>query len=204
MKLIDLTHTFTRQMPLYPGDPTPEFAHTATIQKDGHNAFTIKTHMHVGTHIDAPFHMLEGGKLLSSFPVEHFFGRGCLLDARGKEKIDIELLEGKVIDHESIVLIFTGHDKKFGQPAYYETYPEISEALAQKFIDAGVKIVGMDTPSPDQPPFTIHKMLLGNDILLLENLTHLEKLLGVEKFDIMAFPPKLEADGSPVRVVAKH
>ena len=102
-----------------------------------------------------------------------------------------------------IVLVLTGFYKKFGQAEYYEKYPEITEDFAKKLVDLGVKIVGVDTPSPDRPPFNIHKLLLKNDVLIIENLTNLEKLLGIKKFEIFAFPPNFDVEGSPVRVVAK-
>ena len=63
-------------------------------------------------------------------------------------------------------------------------------------------MVGMDTPSPDHAPYKVHKILLGNEILILENLTNLEQLLN-KNFEVIALTPKLEADAAPARVVAK-
>jgi len=75
MKYIDLTHTFDAQMPVYPGDPIPEFTQVADLHKEGYTDYQIKTGMHVGTHMDAPLHMLEGGKRLSDIAVEKFLGK---------------------------------------------------------------------------------------------------------------------------------
>jgi kynurenine formamidase len=66
-----------------------------------------------------------------------------------------------------------------------------------------VKIVGMDMLGPDyDKPWATHKVLLGNDILILENLTNLDQLLNIEHFDVIALPAKLHSDAAPVRVVA--
>src|SRR5689334_13263881 len=89
---IDLTHEFTGDMPVYPGDPPVMLLKTEDIPKDGILHYEIKTGMHVGTHIDAPAHMLSGGKFLDSYPVEKFFGRGVIIDARGKTSAGPELL----------------------------------------------------------------------------------------------------------------
>ena len=70
-------------------------------------------------------------------------------------------------------------------------------------IELGVKIVGMDTPSPDRPPFAIHKLLFKNDILIIENLTNLEELLAHPQFDVIALPAKFDIEAAPVRVVAQ-
>jgi len=202
MKYIDLTHTFKQPMPIYPGDPEPELKQTAFVEKDGYNEFQIKTGMHVGTHMDAPLHMFSGGKRLSEYPPEHFFGKGHLIDAREKS-IDANLLKGKSISKGDIVLLMTGFSSKFNSPEYYKSYPEINESFAEKMVKLGVKIVGMDTPSPDRAPFAIHKLLLKNNILIIENLTHLESLLKYAKFTIIALPAKFDCESAPVRVVAQ-
>ncbi len=202
MPYLDLTHTFKGNMPVFPGDQPPELEQTAFLESDGCNQFSLKTSMHVGTHLDAPFHMLENGKRLSEFPAEHFFGRGVLIDAVNKP-IDADLLTAKQISKGDILLVMTGFSKKFGTPEYYEQYPEISETFAQKCVELGIKILGMDSPSPDRAPYNIHKILLKNDILIIENLTNLESLIDHPEFNIIALPPKFEADGAPVRVIAE-
>jgi len=77
MKLIDLTHTFIEDMPVYPGDPASKLKQIANIEKDGFVDHEIKTAMHVGTHMDAPLHMIQDGKKLSELSLEKFFWSGC-------------------------------------------------------------------------------------------------------------------------------
>ncbi|MBI1812922.1 cyclase family protein [Candidatus Peregrinibacteria bacterium] len=199
MRLIDLTHTFEGEMPVYPGDPHPTLM---LMEKEGCRDYWLETSMHVGTHMDAPLHMIEGGKYLSEMPVEKFAGRGYVIDARGREIISEELLDGITMEKNAILLVLTGHSSRFKSPAYFENFPMISEGFATRAVELGVSIVGMDTSSPDAPPFPVHKILLGNEILIIENLTNLEQLLNVEHFTIAALPFKLHADAAPVRVVA--
>jgi kynurenine formamidase len=197
---IDLTHTFTSQMPVYPGDPDADLKQ---ISKDGIVDHILTTGMHVGTHMDAPLHMIEGGKHLSDFNLDSFIGNGILMDARGKEKIDSSLLGGLEINEGDIAVIMTGWDKQFLQPEYYIKYPELTEDFANKLVEFGVKMVGIDTPSPDYPPFNVHKILLSQNILIIENLTNLEALLPHQNFEIIALPAKFKTEAAPVRVVAK-
>src|ERR1051326_9534146 len=91
MNYVDLTHTFTPDMPVFPGDPGPELIKIADVAKEGFTDHQIKTAMHVGTHMDAPGHILAGGKFLHEYPPQKFFGRGVLLDARGKSSADEKL-----------------------------------------------------------------------------------------------------------------
>ena len=69
-------------------------------------------------------------------------------------------------------------------------------------IENNIKMIGFDMPSPDRFPFESHKMLLKNEIFILENLCNIEKLLNAKEFKIAAFPLKIEAEGSLVRAVA--
>jgi len=194
-------------MPVYPGDPMPEFTQVADLKKEGYTDYQIKTGMHVGTHMDAPLHMLEGGKRLSDFSVGNFFGRGCLIDARGASVVNADFLKSSGAQKGDVVLVMTGFSQKYRQPEYYEKHPEIGEDFAEKAIELGIKIVGMDTPSPDRPPFKVHKLLLAKEILIIENLTNLEELFETTKggvaFEIFALPAKFYAEAAPVRVVAK-
>lgn len=203
MPYIDLTHAFTSEMPVYPGDASPELVQTSTIEKDGIVHFGLKTGMHVGTHIDAPLHMLAGGKKIDDYPPQKFFGRGVMLDARGKTSAGAELLRGVLIQKGDIVLVCFGWSSEFGQDEYYHNYPEISMELAEALANIGISIIGMDTPSPDRAPYQTHKILLKSDILIIENLTNLESLIGKNNLDMVALPAKLHTEAAPCRVVAK-
>lgn len=78
MKFIDLTQPVTENMQVYPGDPQSTLKQIAFIEADGSNDFQVQTGMHVGTHIDAPFHMIQNGKKLHEYPVDHFFWKRAL------------------------------------------------------------------------------------------------------------------------------
>jgi kynurenine formamidase len=130
-------------------------------------------------------------------------GKGVRLDARGKEKIDATILTGHIIEPKDIVIKVTGWSAKYNQPEYYEKYPEVTSDLGQKLIDNQISIIGMDTPSPDHPPFLVHKMFLEKNILIIENLTNLEKLLNHQNFEIIALPAKFATEAAPCRVVAR-
>ncbi|RLD65552.1 MAG: cyclase family protein [Bacteroidetes bacterium] len=203
MKYIDLTHTFKKTMPVFPGDTEAKLEQVAFFEKNSYNSFHVQTGMHVGTHMDAPFHMLAEGKKLSEFNPDKFIGRGKIIDTGVSKDIDVNLLKNHDIQNGDIVLVHTGHDQKFGTEEYYKSYPEISMAFAEYLVNAGIKILGLDFPSPDGFPYHIHKLLFKNDILIIENLTNLSELLPYSNFNIIALPAKFEAAGAPVRVIAQ-
>lgn len=204
MKIVDLTHTFTKDMLVYPGDPKASLEQIAFIEKDSFNDHRITSAMHVGTHMDAPLHMLADGETADQIDPERFFGNGVLIDVRGKSIIDASILEGIKIEEGSIVLLYTGYGSKFRTDEYYKNDQEVTADFANKMVELKIKLLGMDMPGPDLgQPWVTHKILLGNDILLLENLTNLDQLLNVDQFEIIALPAKLQSNAAFVRVVAE-
>ena len=203
MTYLDLTHTFNNQMPVFPGDAQPQLVQVTNVAKDGVAAFDLKTSMHVGTHMDAPAHMVMGGKLLSEYPAQKFFGRGVIIDARGKASAGVDLLSNADIRKGDVVLVCFDWSTEFENESYYQNYPELTAEFANRLGELGVSIVGMDTPSPDRAPYPVHKILFKYDILIIENLVNLTELINKKDFEIIALPAKLQAEASPVRVVAK-
>ena len=205
MPIIDLTHTFQEAMPVYPGDPLPELKRIASLETDGFTDHLICTGMHAGTHMDGPLHMLERGEPLSQFPVERFFGRGRIVDARGREIVTEDLIDERsmLIEPGDILLVFTGWSQFYGDPDYFTDYPQLSLSFARLAVERGVGLIGLDTPSPDGVPYAVHHFLLSHNVLIIENLTNLESLLSLADFEIIALPAKFQADSAPVRVVAR-
>lgn len=204
MKIIDLTHTFNANMPVYPGDPKSSLEQVAFIENDTFNDHKISTVMHVGTHMDAPLHMIADGKKIDAIAPDRFIGNGIVIDVRGKAKIDASVVDAKAISEGSVVLLYTGFGSKYRAEDYFKGYPELTEDFAQKMVDLRVKMVGMDMLGPDyDKPWKTHKILLGSEILILENLTNLDQLLSINNFEVIALPAKFNADAAPVRVVAR-
>ena len=202
MNIIGLTHAVTDIMPTYPGDPVPSLRQIASIEKDGYMNYVFSTGVHVGTHIDAPAHMIEGGKRIDKLRLDSFRGPGVLIDAREKKEMGIEILRNRDIERGDVVLFCTGFSKKYREKSYFTDFPVVAEALAKELVKLKVKMVGFDTGSPDRAPYAVHKILLGAGILIIENLTNLEALLPHRHFDVQAFPLNIVADAAPTRVIA--
>ena len=176
--LIDLTHTYTDDMPVYPGDPCARLYQTCTHEKDGLADHKIESCMHVGTHIDAPLHMIDGGAYISEIPLEQCEGRGVLIDARGHKDIDAPLLNDVGIQAGDIVLVWTGFGSKFRDPSYFEKWPVMTPEFSQALVDKNIAMIGMDTAGPDMDEsFPAHKIFLGQGVLIIENMTNLEALV---------------------------
>jgi kynurenine formamidase len=200
---IDLSLPITNLMPVYPGDEPLHLLKVNDLKLDGFNNFRLTTNMHTGTHIDGLMHLTQSEKFLSDIPLEQCVGIGCILNAAGKNNIPLTTEYELLVQSQSIVLLYTGMSRLFGREEYFIDHPTVSRELAQLFVKRKVKMVCVDSPSPDRHPFDIHKMLLGNNVLIAENLTNIDKLLSVKNFEVIALPLKIHADSSPARIVAR-
>lgn len=201
--LIDLTHIIRDGMPVYPGDADTELVQSKYLQKDHYNNHQLSTNMHAGTHIDGPMHLTDSIMYLNEFPLDSFIGEGCVIDVSTQTIIDYREEYERLIQERQIVLLYTGHSKYFGQANYFTDHPVLTVEFADFLIRKQVKMVGLDTPSPDKHPFEVHKRLFHNQILIAENLTNLEHLLDVKSFEIIALPLHIKADSSIARVIAR-
>ena len=144
--------------------------------------------------------MVEGGQALEAFSVGHTIGPGIVFDVR--EGWNTDLILRHTLKPASIVLFYTGWISKYSQPAYYEQYEALPEAIARWLIKQKAHAVGFDMSGQDYPPFAIHKLLLGNGILIIENLTNLGQL-PKDGFRVIGLPLRVDLDGSPIRVIAE-
>lgn len=194
--------------PVYPGDPTVAIDVTATFEDSGFFNTRLSLGCHIGTHIDAEGHMIPGGRMLDSYPLDCFHGRGVLLDVRSGAATPDVL--GAGIDDGCIVLLRTELSDDQHEPDYYSRVPELPMDFVDELIACGVKMVGIDAGSIDGEPFTIHKALLSHGVLIAENLVGLSALASrvgaeaapVSEFTVWALPLNLETEASPARIVA--
>lgn len=211
MKIIDLTHTITENMPVYPGTDQPSLKIICNHENDGFKETSLIMASHTGTHMDAPNHIFADRTTLDNLPVEQFIGSALVIDCsdlqQGK-KISMDLINAvkEKADQADFLLFFTGWDQYWGTPTYFGNYPYLTEEVADYLIQSKKKGVGLDVISIDSMSdanLTIHKKVLAdNDVIIVENLTRLGEI-GDGLFTFCALPIKFKnADGAPVRAVA--
>ena len=157
-----------------------------------------------GTYIDSPYHRYADGRDLSELPLStvadleavcirarDFFGRG----------ID-ESVFGRADLNGRAVLVHTGWDAHWGSERYFEGHPFLTGAAAQRLVDSGAKLVGIDSYNIDDVRDTsrpVHSILLKANVPVVEHLCNLESLPD-SGFRFFAVPVKVKRFGTfPVR-----
>ncbi len=206
MQIYDLSHTLDQNMQVYPGTPQPDIRQIAFLKNDGFRETRICLTSHTGTHIDAPYHMIENGKKLELLLPEAFAGSAAVIKVPAGEKhIGRETILNAGIDIEDtdFMLFCTGWSKYWGKNKYFRDFPVLSADALELLISLDLKGVGFDTISPDEAEgndWPVHQALLGNDKIIIENLKFPEGVPATGNF--FCFPlPYRDADGSPVRAV---
>ncbi|MQL54444.1 cyclase family protein [Acidianus ambivalens] len=191
--IIDLSVPIENGMPYFPGDPQPKIE---KIEKEDYVIHSLLLSTHTGTHVDVPFHFIRDGKKLDEIDLTRFSGKAYVLDAEGKDIHSLELPSS--VD---ILLIYTGSSKLWKNGWTMDNYATINEEFAKLIVRKGYKLVGIDSPSIGNSK--VHRILLSNEILIVENLSsNLEKIKG-KVVDFISLPlPIKGVDGSPIRAIA--
>ncbi|MFT3864317.1 MAG: cyclase family protein [Solirubrobacterales bacterium] len=156
--LIDLSHPFGSHTPVFPGYKDIDIRRGARHASHGVMTQRVVAVLHVGTHVNAPIHLIPGGPDLTGLPLSLFFGSGVVLDVpKGRwetiEPADLEAA-GEVRPND-IVLINTGwHRYHSDSQRYFGEGPGLGVAAAQWLLDHGAKLVGVDTATVDHPMAT--------------------------------------------------
>ena len=189
MKIVDITSEIL-SCPVYEGDPVPECSKIKDMEKfDDYNLSKISMCLHNGTHIDAPLHFIPNGKDICEIDSDRFIGP-CAV---------VEVPEG-IITGDFVEEYFPRNVDKILIKTNGRAFLHESAASALSYL--GYVLVGVDIPSIEPPQFDgrAHKVLMMNDILILENLD----LQNIEsgKYFLVATPMKIKgAEASPVRAM---
>lgn len=207
-RCLDLTHPVREGMPVFPGTEPPEIREACTFSEHGFRERRLALHSHTGTHIDAPSHMVADGISLDSYPASHFLGRARVLKVNPhQEKIDLEHLRQLAADlvMADYLLLASGWDRYWGAERYYRGFPVLTAEAAKWLLQFPLKGIGVDTISVDamdSQDFPVHMTLLGENRVIVENLTGISCIPG-EWCDFLCMPLNIhEGDGAPVRAVA--
>lgn len=210
LPIVDLSIPLSASTACYPTDPPFRRTVHTDFPEAGAYVSRIEMGAHIGTHVDAPLHVLEKGSSLSDLPPQRFLGPAVALETPKRPGEDIEPADfaGAVVREGDILLFRTGWEERAGTSRFFQgDWPGFSPAAVEELIRRRVKAVGLDSPSADGPRgiragFISHRRLLSAGIPVFEALVNLGRVTG-RRFFFIGLPLNIEhGEASPVRAVA--
>ena len=222
---VDLTQLIRPGMPIWPGDPEFNLTTWATYNHHGYYLNQITLGEHTGTHFAAPAHFYQGAADAAFFNANDLVVAAYVIDASEAvgENPDyrLSLAEVQAWEHThglipagSVVLLRTGWDRYWGNPASYLgldgagglRFPGYSAEAAVYLVEARrVAGLGIDTHGIDpggDAEYATNRLVLRAGGFHLENLTNLGNLPPTGAVLVIGALPIQGGSGSPARVIA--
>jgi arylformamidase len=207
MPWIDISAPLHNGMVAWPGDAPFERISTLEIAKgDECNLSQISATAHIGTHMDAPRHYLEGAPGIETMPIAASIGRARVIEIHDPEAIRASELETHCLFQGERVLFKTRNSEHCWETDHFQkNYIYMAPEAAHYLAERGVQTVGVDYLSvggfESGGPET-HRILLQAGIWIVEGLVlkHVEP----GEYELVCLPLKIVGgDGAPARAVLR-
>jgi arylformamidase len=208
MRTYDISLTITPDLPTWPGDPKIVLERFSKMEEGAPcNVTKISACVHIGTHVDAPYHFLGGqAKTVEQLPLNLLTGRTYVLHLRDEvDLITPEVLLRAVIPPRTRRLLFKTRNSAFWSGEdhrFHEDFVAISPEAAQLIVDHGIRLVGVDylSVAPFGESMLTHEVLLQAGVVVIEGLNLSQVSQG--RYSLYCLPLKIAgADGAPARAI---
>ena len=209
--IYDITVPISNELPTWPGDPAVEISDWRTLSAgDGANVSNLNFGAHTGTHIDAPAHFIEGAAKIESLPLDVLIGEAQVVEVPNDlHVIDEEFALAHCAPGAARVLFKTRNSAFWNEstPEFHTDFTYLDLKAAEKLVERGIKLVGIDYLSIekfDSPKHETHLALLSHGVVILEGLNLTDIPAG--KYELICLPLRLrsnQGDGAPARVVLR-
>jgi len=186
--IVDLTHSLNEDIPTWDGEKGFELSiscnYSDCVIPNTFKVNKILMNAGIGTHIDAPSHMIESGKNIDDLELSELIIECAVIDVSQKidenyliTKMDIEEFEKEngIIKENSFVIFYTGWEKYWNQKEKYINnykFPSLDINTAELLLSRNISGIGTDTLSVDtgRGGFPVHLKILGAGKYLVENI----------------------------------
>lgn len=205
-KIIDISVALTSQIPTWPGSVGFHLLPSLRLESgDIANVSRLDTDVHVGTHVDAPWHFVAGGETVENLSLEVLIGTAIVVYLPHVSSITSQDLESLNLPLETTRLLLHTRNSNLWEnqnPEFQKDFVALTTEAAQWVVDRGIRLIGIDYLSVqryDDSPLT-HEILLKAGVIIVEGLNLARVRSGM--YQLVCLPLKLVgADGSPARAV---
>jgi arylformamidase len=207
MTIYDITLTVSPDMPVWPGDPAVSLQRAKKIEEGANaNVSHLSLSVHTGTHVDAPFHFLPGGKGVDQLALDVLIGPVQVVAlAESVDEINAATIQQAGIEPGSERVIFKTRNSHYWadhEQSFQAGFVGISQDGARALVGMGVKLVGIDylSVAPFKRSRPTHEVLLSAGMIIVEGLDL--SLVPPGQYQLYCLPTRLSgADGAPARAI---
>jgi kynurenine formamidase len=223
--VVDLTHSFSPSLPVYPGYKPVQIRPRFTIARDGFSDNELTFDEHTGTHVDAPSHFVAGAVSADRIPVDRLIAPLVVISIAERAAKDPDTLvsvddllrwekqHGRM-PADALVAMHSGWDARAGTADRFLNRdakgtmhaPGFSEQAARFLVaERDICAVGVDTLSLDTAAaqkFVAHLVILGAGKYGVELMANLSRVPPAGATVIVGGPKHAGATGGPARVLA--
>lgn len=206
--IIDISVNVKNGMPTWPGSVGFKLWQVSHLDHgDTCNVCAMQLDVHVGTHIDAPWHFLQDGTRGDSIPMERFVGEAYVASLPAAKSIGAEELASiRIPEGTTRLLLKTSNSDLWTNDTHEFTkdFVAITADGAQWIVDNGIQTLGVDYLSVQRfyDDSTTHQVLLSAKTAIIEGLN----LSGASEgtYELICLPLKLiGTDGAPARAILR-
>jgi arylformamidase len=206
MHIYDVSVDIRPDMPVWPGDPAVRLERVGSIA-EGRNANVshLSAGVHIGTHVDAPLHFLDGAGAVETMSLEALTGRAYVVDLRKATVIDAATLQAARIPTRAQRLLFRTRNSELWrrrEKEFHKDFVAVDESGAEWLVRRKTRLVGVDylSVAPFGRSRPTHEILLKARVAVVEGLDLSRVPAGA--FDLYCLPLKLiGSDGAPARAI---
>lgn len=207
-KVIDISVPLQSDMPVWPGSVGLQLAPLNSI-KMGHSSNGSQLHcdVHMGTHVDAPWHFVEDGTTIEQLSLDTLIGRAMVAYLPKVEVITKADLSNLRLPSDTKRLLLRTQNSELWKAEvkeFKEDFVALTADAAQWIVDYGINLIGVDYLSVQRygdSPRT-HQILLKAGIVILEGLNLADIEPGA--YELICLPICLVgAEGAPARAVLR-
>lgn len=206
MRIYDISVAISADMPVWPGDPRVKLERTSNISEGADsNVSKITCGVHMGTHVDAPIHFIEGGESVQELSLKRLNGRAYVVHLPKARVLDARVLEKAGIPPRTRRILFKTGNSTFwtkGLKSFQTDFVAIDPSGAEWLVRKNVHLVGVDylSVAPYGDSVETHRLLLENGIVIVEGLDLSKVKQG--RYTLHCLPLKiLGSDGAPARAI---
>ncbi len=207
MSIWDISVPVSPGLPVWPGDPPITLNPLHTIAGgDEVNVTAFSGCVHVGTHVDAPLHFLDGGESVEHLSLEVLMGPALVVELLDVDEITPDHLDALALPPHTRRILFKTRNSALwddSQHSFYPNFVALTSDAAAWLVQHHIELVGIDYLSiqlfHDARPLT-HQRLLEAGVVILEGLDLRAVQPGT--YHLVCLPLKLVGcDGAPARAV---